>query len=392
MLPVLRALREDEELDAHFVHTGQHREMVEQVLGPFGIQPDADLAIMKPGQSLNDIVAHAMPRLDRTLRDKSATFVLVQGDTTSAFCAGLAAFQLGVGVGHVEAGLRSYDRFHPFPEESNRKMISAFADLHFAPTDVSRENLLKEGVRPEDVLVTGNTAIDALVYALETLGEDDDRPLGSYRPDRGRPLVLVTLHRRENWRAGAGEARSPLAAILEALGDAARSHPECDFVYPVHRNPNVRALVDGIRERTPNFHLIDPLPYLDFVRAMGRSHVIVSDSGGVQEEAPSLGVPVLVTREVTERPEGLAAGSNRLVGSDPDLLRREIEHELSSPRAEAGVLPRPSVFGDGQAARRIVGAIRHRLLGAPRPDEFVVPGGGRPPTARGKGAGSAMVG
>ena len=372
LVPVVRALRADGRFAPRVLATAQHREMLDQILSPFGITPDVDLDVMRPGQTLNELVGRVVPLVDQAFAADRPDVVLVQGDTTSAFCAALAAFQRGgIRVGHVEAGLRSFDRFHPFPEESNRRMIGAVADLHFPPTPQSARNLLREGVAADALHVTGNTAIDALLAVLELPGVE--LPSGVLR--EGAPLVLITLHRRENWLpGGAGDGQAPLEEVLRTLADVARRHPGTDFVYPVHRNPNVVRAAQAGLSGVDNVRLIDPLPHAPFVRLMERAHVIVTDSGGIQEEAPSFGVPVLVTRKVTERPEGLLAGTNRLIGTDRHELASALEDALAAPPADPAGRPYPSPFGDGRAALRIRDAILYSFgLGA-RPEEFVLPG------------------
>jgi len=355
LLPVIRALREDANFAPRVVATAQHREMLDQILAPFGVTPEVDLDVMQAGQTLNQLVGRVVPLIDRAFAQDRPEFVLVQGDTTSAFCAALVAFQMGIRVGHVEAGLRSFDRFHPFPEESNRRMIAALADLHFAPTRASADNLLREGVAPESVFVSGNTAIDALLAVLALPKPEKDSC--ALRP--GSRLVLITLHRRENYSVGSPGAASPLKSILGGLARAARRHPETDFVYPVHRNPAVVTAANEAFDGLSNVQLLAPLPHIPFVHLMERAHVVVTDSGGIQEEGPTLGVPVLVTRKVTERPEGLLSGTNRLVGTGADELAQALELALAAPAADRSGRPYPNPFGDGNAALRIRAALAH---------------------------------
>jgi UDP-N-acetylglucosamine 2-epimerase (non-hydrolysing) len=374
--PIVRALQADPDLDVVLATTGQHREMVDQILGPFGIAPQHDLDIMRPDQSLNDIVCRVIPLLEDLYRQVEPAIVLVQGDTTSAFAAGLAAFHRRVAVGHVEAGLRSGNRFHPFPEEVNRRMLSVVTDLHLAATPWSAANLEREGVARTDIVVTGNTVIDAL---LETLARPDllaaHRATGVTLAEDER-LVLITLHRRENWLAGEGSSGSPLEEVLGAIAETAGRNPRVRFIYPVHRNPNVQGPARRLLGGLPNVHLLDPQPYIPFVGLLARATVILTDSGGIQEEAPSLGVPVLVARETTERPEGVEAGSNMLVGTDRQTVVRALGEHLDRPRARQEELPCPNPFGDGRGAERVRQAVRHRFgLGA-RPEEF------RPPEQR----------
>ena len=355
LLPVIRALRARAEFTVRVVATAQHREMLDQILTPFGVKPDLDLDVMQPGQTLNELFARVVPLLDRAFADPRPDLVLVQGDTTSAFCAALVASQRGIQVGHIEAGLRSFDKHNPFPEEANRRMIGALADLHFAPTQTSADNLLREGIAREAIVVCGNTAIDALLAVLAL--PERSAPACALRP--GAPLVLITLHRRENWLPSSAEARSPLQDALRGLARAARAHPEADFVYPVHRNPNVVRATDEAFRGLANVQLLAPLPHIPFVHLMERAHVIVTDSGGIQEEGPTLGVPVLVTRKLTERPEGLQAGTNRMVGTDEHELARALDVALAAPAAERKGRPYPSPFGDGKSAERICASIAH---------------------------------
>jgi UDP-N-acetylglucosamine 2-epimerase (non-hydrolysing) len=326
---------------------------------------------MQPGQSLNDIVCRAMPRLDQLYAGERPDWVLVQGDTTSAFCAGLAAFHRRIPVAHVEAGLRSFDREHPYPEEINRRMLSAVSDLHFAPTSYSAQNLLKEGVPSDRVMITGNTVIDALLLTLReqsgrTSGDRDD-------VEDGKRTVLITMHRREAWDAPSGRpSESVLDGILRAIRTSADRHPDVEFVYPVHLNPKVQEAARRALSGAKNAKLIEPLPYVRFVKTMARATVIVTDSGGVQEEAPSLGIPVLVLRRTTERPEALQNGANRLIGTDPEDIERAISATLDrAPLGRrAGTFPHPSPFGDGRATARILQALLHFAGKAERPEPF----------------------
>jgi UDP-N-acetylglucosamine 2-epimerase (non-hydrolysing) len=344
--------------------------MLHEILHPFGIVPDVDLDVMQPGQSLNDIVCRAMPRLDAFYGRDRPDWVLVQGDTTSAFCAALAAFNRRISVAHVEAGLRSFDRRHPYPEESNRRMLTAVADLHFAPTACAAQNLLNEGVSRDEILVTGNTVIDAL---LLTLSDDLRRRRGEDAPaNDGRRTVLITMHRREAWETPAeAKKQSVLDGILGAIRSAADSHPDVDFVYPVHLNPKVQDAAGRAFAGAKNARLIEPLPYVRFVKAMARASVIVTDSGGVQEEAPSLGIPVLVLRRTTERPEALESGANKLVGTDPEEIEHSLCALLDQPlNTRATTIPRPNPFGDGRASERIVQALLSLAGEAEAPDPF----------------------
>jgi UDP-N-acetylglucosamine 2-epimerase (non-hydrolysing) len=376
LLPVIRELKKDDRFQVSVVVTGQHREMLNEILEPFGIVPDLDLEIMRPGQTLNDIVCRAMPRLDELYQQKRPDIVMVQGDTTSAFCAGLAAFNRRIPVAHLEAGLRSFDRFHPYPEETNRRMLTAVCELHFAPTGWAAQNLLGEGVPEDRVLVTGNTVIDAL---LLTLGQELSRRLDDDWSDRleaeapARRSVLITMHRREAWEtASAREGETILDGVLGAIRRTADRHPEVDFIYPVHLNPKVQEAAHRALAGAPNAVLSGPLPYVRFVRTMARASIIVTDSGGVQEEAPSLGIPVLVLRRTTERPEAVRAGLNSLVGTDPDDIEEALSAALASPRdTSAMTIPRPNPFGDGRASARVAQAVLHFFGAADAPEEFL---------------------
>ncbi len=355
LAPVVRALRDRSSV---FVCvTGQHRTMLDQVLRVFHIQPDRDLAVMQPNQNLFDLTANVVRALGPVLAEVRPRFVVVQGDTTTTFAAALAAFYAHVPVAHVEAGLRTHDKQRPFPEEVNRRLTSVLADVHFAPTPWARENLLREGVPAERIVVTGNTAIDALLWVA---GELDGGRLEAALPepvlrlaDRYR-LVLVTGHRRESFGAG-------FERICQALRQIVEQEPEVAIVYPVHLNPNVREPVFRLLGGHPRLLLIDPLEYVAFVALMQRAELILTDSGGIQEEAPSLQKPVLVMREKTERPEGVRAGAAKLVGTDVEAIVGAVStllHDSASYRAMASA---GNPYGDGQAARRIAAEIERRL-------------------------------
>ena len=374
LFPVIRTLQGDDRFDVSVVTTGQHREMVAQILTPFGIELLEDLDIMRLDQTLTDIVTGVMPRLDDVYSRVEPDIVIVQGDTTSAFAAGLSAFHRRIRVAHLEAGLRSFDRFHPYPEESNRRMLSAVTDLHLAPTAPSAENLLREGVNRDEIVITGNTTIDSLLITLNT--PDVQRDDGLPRLRDAHRLVLVTLHRRESWSVepGAdGDQELPLEAILRSIAQVARQYCDVDFVYPVHRNPRVREPAEKILGGLDNVLLEEPLDYIPFVRLMARASVILTDSGGIQEEAPSLGVPVLVARRTTERPEGLQFGSSELVGTDPEAIEAALVKHLSAPPRPQHALgegSRPNPFGDGKAGERVAEALLYSLGFGDRPAEF----------------------
>jgi UDP-N-acetylglucosamine 2-epimerase (non-hydrolysing) len=341
LAPVIEELRRDPaSFDVRVCVTGQHREMLDQVLALFGITPDFDLALMRPDQSLTDLAAAVLVEVRRVIDELAPRVVVVQGDTTSAVAAGLAAFYAGVDLAHVEAGLRSGDLSAPWPEEANRRLLSIVTRFHFAPTEEAREHLLREGAR--QVFVTGNTVIDALLRVPEV-------ELPFLTP--GRRLVLVTGHRRENFGAG-------LESICHALADLVRDHDDLEVVYPVHLNPRVRQPVHAILGGTERVHLIDPVDYPAFVTLMKRSTLILSDSGGVQEEAPSLGKAVLVLRDTTERPEAVRAGNVRLVGTSRERIAAEAGALLRDPAKLAEMAQVRHPFGDGRAAGRIADALR----------------------------------
>ncbi|PAT04030.1 UDP-N-acetylglucosamine 2-epimerase (non-hydrolyzing) [Corynebacterium sp. NML 150383] len=346
--PVVSALREDNRFEPVLISTGQHREMLEQVNKRFGIVPDYDMALMKPGQSLNELVWRAVKGLDSLFAKEAPDVVISQGDTSTAMAAALAGFNRGVRVVHLEAGLRTQDIFSPFPEEANRRIISQLACLHLAPTSVARENLLRENLRAEDIVVTGNTVIDALLTASTWDVAFEDPRLETLRLSENR-LVLVTTHRRENFEA--------MKQIAGAVQDLARSYPDCAFVLPLHLNPKVRDAILPEVQNFPNVIIADPLPYDQFTALMGRSYLVLTDSGGIQEEAPSLGKPVLVMRENTERPEAVVAGTVKLVGTDRKRIVKEVrdlfDHDSSYQMMANSVNP----YGDGRASSRVIAAI-----------------------------------
>ena len=354
MAPLVRLLASDTAIDAQVCVTAQHRQMLDQVLTLFGIAPDFDLDVMRSGQSLSGTAARILTLLDPVLAEAQPDLVLVHGDTTTTFAAALAAYHRRIHVGHVEAGLRSGDIYSPWPEEANRKLTSSLARLHFAPTETARANLLKENIAFEHIHVTGNTVIDALFQARAMIAGDaslEGRIAAQFAMLRpSAPLVLVTCHRRENFGAG-------FQRICQAIRMAAAAHPEADFLYPVHLNPQVREPVYGLLSGLANVHLIEPQDYLPFVALMGRAHCILTDSGGIQEEAISLGVPVLVMRETTERPEALATGLVLLAGTSTAGIAAAVSALLAAPRLDRAVLP-PNPYGDGQACNRIVAAIK----------------------------------
>ena len=369
LAPVVLALRREADIDAHVCVTGQHRQMLDQVLQAFEMKPDFDLNLMVPNQSLAGLTARGIEAVDRYLLEHKPDLILVQGDTTTTLVAALAAFYRKIPVGHIEAGLRTWNMQAPWPEEANRVLTSRLSVLHFAPTKVSRQNLLREGVADETIFVTGNTGIDALFLALKKVQATPPRIDGI--PDQlqpGRPggngagrLVLITGHRRENFGDG-------FENICRSIAELARRFPETQFVYPVHLNPNVREPVNRLLGATdakgallPNVHLLEPLAYLPFVGMLERASVILTDSGGIQEEAPSLGKPVLVMRETTERPEAVDAGTVRLVGTDREKIVGEMSRLLLDSQAYEQMARAHNPYGDGHATPRIITACRKFL-------------------------------
>ena len=354
MAPLVLALAADERFEARVCVTGQHREMLDQVLGLFSITPDYDLKIMKPGQDLTDITTAILQGLKTVLNEFKPDFVIVHGDTATTFAASLAAYYLQIPVAHVEAGLRTGNLYSPWPEEGNRKLTGALAKLNFAPTDTSRDNLLREGVNSESIMVTGNTVIDALLDVVKRLDQDSKLLARASAPaaflDPSRKMILVTGHRRESFGDG-------FERICQALMEVAQQHPEVDIVYPVHLNPNVREPVNRLLNGIGNIYLIAPLDYLPFVHMMTRSHIILTDSGGIQEEAPSLGKPVLVMRDTTERPEAVSAGTVKLVGTNTADIVRELNRLLVDSSAYRDMSYAHNPYGDGNACQRIIEAL-----------------------------------
>ena len=344
--PLVRQLRSDSEhFCARICVTGQHRSMLDQILTTFEITPHHDLDIMQSGQDLFQVTTRCMERLRPVLEEERPDWVLVQGDTTTAFAAALAAFYLKIRIGHVEAGLRTGDKSQPFPEEMNRRLISSVADLHFAPTPRAKENLLREGIAPDTIYVTGNTGIDALLYVCERNGNAPLSIPGLEHWSARRRMILITGHRRENFGDG-------FQQICEALRRLAL-RGDVDLIYPVHLNPNVQQPVRNILGNLPNVFLIDPLEYVPFVWLMRQAHLILTDSGGIQEEAPSLGKPVLVMREVTERPEAVEVGTAKLVGTDTEAIVAETARLLDDSAEYVRRSRIHSPYGDGQASSRI---------------------------------------
>ncbi len=344
MAPVVRELAKTEGIESHICVTAQHREMLDQVLTLFKIKPDIDLNLMRPNQSLAELTAAVFTHLDPVLADIKPDWVLVQGDTTTVMAAALNAYYRRIRVGHVEAGLRTHNKWQPFPEEVNRRVAGVTANLHFAPTKWSRQNLLKEGVPDETIHVTGNPVIDALYYVAK---QDIPTEVASLLSKLGeRRLVLVTAHRRENFG-------QPLETICTALKSLA-ARGDVEIVYPVHLNPNVQEPVKRLLGNVPHITLLPPLEYLPLVHLMKNASLILTDSGGIQEEAPAFGIPVLVLREVTERPEGVQAGTLKLVGTNRTKIVNEANYLLNDSKAHAAMAQAVNPFGDGQAAKKIV--------------------------------------
>jgi UDP-N-acetylglucosamine 2-epimerase (non-hydrolysing) len=365
MAPIIKVLAETPGIESRVCVTAQHRQMLDQVLDLFQIVPDIDLDLMQPGQTLSDLTAAVFTHLDPVLERLKPDWVLVQGDTTTVMSAALLAYYHRIHVGHVEAGLRTGDKWQPFPEEVNRRVAGVATDLHFAPTDWARNNLLKEGVPSSHILVTGNPVIDALhtvaelsppPETLELLGRlditvDSSGAAPHTAGSRSKRLVLITAHRRENF----GEPMKNIGLALRQLAEDYLDNVE--FVYPVHLNPNVQEPVNRLLGDVPNITLLPPMDYFPWVHLIKSASLMLTDSGGLQEEAPGLGVPVLVMREVTERPEGVKAGTVRLVGTDPEHIIAETHRLLDDPQAHAEMAQAVNPYGDGQAAPRIVQAL-----------------------------------
>lgn len=351
MAPLVHALKNNHTFDAKVCVTAQHREMLDQVLELFDIQPDFDLNIMKPGQTLHNITSSILIGLKPILEDFNPDVVLVHGDTTTTFAASLASYYQQIKVGHVEAGLRTGNIYSPWPEEANRKLTGGIANYHFAPTQGSKDNLLREGVSQSNIAVTGNTVIDALLWVKKKLNEDkllSERLDSDFNYlDSNKKLILVTGHRRESFGGG-------FERICEALSQIANLNPDIQVLYPVHLNPNVQEPVNRILKNNKNILLIEPQQYLPFCYLMNRSTIILTDSGGIQEEAPSLGKPVLVMRETTERPEAVSAGTVKLVGTDVDTIVEQVSMLLKNTNEYKLMSKAHNPYGDGLACGRIL--------------------------------------
>lgn len=354
MAPLALQLADDPRFDAKVCVTAQHREMLDQVLGLFELEPDFDLNLMKPGQDLTDITTGILQGLKSVLQEFKPDIVLVHGDTATTFAATLAAYYQQIPVGHVEAGLRTNNIYSPWPEEGNRKLTSALTNIHFAPTTTSQANLLKEGIDPASIHITGNTVVDALLEVVKKLDSNTElatelaAKFSFLNPEQR--LLLVTGHRRESFGGG-------FERICQALANTAQAHPDVQIVYPVHLNPNVQEPVNRLLAGFDNIRLIEPQDYLPFVYLMNRAHIILTDSGGIQEEAPSLGKPVLVMRDTTERPEAVEAGTVKLVGTDVTTITTELNKLLTDEAAYNLMSRAHNPYGDGQACQRIRDAL-----------------------------------
>ncbi|VTY14414.1 non-hydrolyzing UDP-N-acetylglucosamine 2-epimerase [Streptococcus anginosus] len=358
---ILQLKKQSEKFETMTVVTAQHRQMLDQVLQTFNIEPDIDLNIMRKQQTLTDITVKILNQLDKLLKEVKPDIILVHGDTTTTFATSLAAFYNQVRIGHVEAGLRTWEKYSPFPEEMNRQMTDAVTDLYFAPTMQSKENLIKENHDEKTIFVTGNTAIDALKLTVQ---ENYHHDVLEQIPSNHR-LILVTMHRRENQ----GE---PMRRVFRTLRQVVEAHDDVEVIYPVHLSPAVQEAAKEILSNHPQIHLIEPLDVVDFHNIAARSYFIMSDSGGVQEEAPSLGKPVLVLRDTTERPEGVSAGTLKLVGTESKNIHEVIETLLTDEIVYHQMSQASNPYGDGRASERIVEAIAYYFGRAERPENFVI--------------------
>lgn len=346
MAPLVKELEKRKEIESIVVVTAQHRQMLDSVLETFNIKPDYDLNIMKQGQTLGDITTRALTGLEEVIKKEKPDIVLVHGDTTTTFAGALAAFYNGTSIGHVEAGLRTYDKYSPYPEEMNRQMVDCMTDMYFAPTLMSKENLLKEGKDESKIYVTGNTAIDAMAT---TVDENYTHPELEWIKSNEK-MILLTAHRRENL----GE---PMRNIFKAVKKITDEFNDVKVIYPIHLNPKVREIANEIFDGDDKVHLIEPLEVFDFHNFQNKSYIILTDSGGIQEEAPSLGKPVLVLRDTTERPEGIKAGTLKLVGTDEETIYNETKKLLTNKKEYEKMSKASNPYGDGHASEKIVDAI-----------------------------------
>lgn len=342
MAPVIKQLKNQSNLECEICITAQHRDLLDQVLNIFNIKPDYDLNVMKKTQSLSDITSNVLIALDQVIKKSKPDLVLVHGDTSTTFSAALTAFYNGIKIGHVEAGLRTYDKFSPFPEEMNRRIVGLLADYHFAPTELSKINLLKEGILEEKIVVTGNTAIDAL---FTTVSVDFHHEIVDWLGDD--KLILLTSHRRENQ----GE---PMMNIFHAVKKIADKYKNIKIVFPVHPNPKIKELANSILDNHSRIKLIEPLGVTDFHNLIAKAYIILTDSGGIQEEAPALNIPVLVLRDTTERPEGVIAGTLRLIGTDIDNICKNVDELINDDTAYKSMSNSKNPYGDGSASEKIV--------------------------------------
>lgn len=354
LAPVINELKNYSEFTVNVCVTAQHRDMLDQVLEVFEIKPDVDLNIMKPNQTLADLSANSLRKLDQYFLNTRPDLVIVQGDTTTTFITSLAAFYNKIDVAHVEAGLRTFNRYSPFPEELNRTLTSRLTTLHFAPTEKAKINLINEGIAKNKIFVTGNTVIDALLSAMNILEVKDVDIPGLSKEIEKEKIILITGHRRENFGEG-------FQNICEAIAELADKYYNISFVYPVHLNPNVQKPVNKILGNKKNVYLIKPLNYLPFIKLMKLSHIILTDSGGIQEEAPSLGKPVLVMREFTERPEAVAAGCVELVGTNKNKIISKVTKILMDEKYYRKMEMIINPYGDGKAAKRILDVIKNEI-------------------------------
>ena len=345
MAPLVKELEQRKEIESIVCVTAQHREMLDQVLETFEIVPDYDLNIMKQGQTLTDVTTRAIQGLEGVIKEVNPDIILVHGDTTTTFAGALAAFYNQVAIGHVEAGLRTYNKYSPYPEEMNRQMVGCMADLHFSPTELSASNLIKEGKNKDDIFITGNTAIDAMSTTVDENYKHE--VLDWVGSDR---MILLTAHRREN-------LGDPMRHIFKAIKRIVDEFDDVKVVYPIHKNPKVREVANEIFGDNDKVKLIEPLEVFDFHNFQNKSYIILTDSGGIQEEAPSLGKPVLVLRDTTERPEGIGAGTLKLVGTDEDVIYKETKKLLTNKEEYEKMSKASNPYGDGHASERIVDAI-----------------------------------
>lgn len=356
MAPIILKLKERQNIHCIVCVTGQHREMLKPVLDLFGIVPDYNLDVMQPNQTLNRLVANLLIKIGPILQKESPDWVLVQGDTSTAMAGSLAAFHQQIPVGHIEAGLRTGNKHHPFPEEINRRITSVVCDWHFAPTINARDNLLKENVDPEHIIVTGNTVIDAFL-SVANMPYDLQQDQSFVKIPQNSRVIVVTAHRRENHG-------QPLINICMALREIVQRNDNVHVVFPVHLNPNVQQTVYPLLEDEQNIHLIPPLDYLPFVHLLKRSYIVLTDSGGIQEEVPGLGIPVLVLRETTERPEAVEAGTSKLIGTVKQSIVEYVQHLLDDDKAYVSMSQANNPFGDGHASERIIAALTQKKVGA----------------------------